>query len=97
MVPFPSWWEQLIQATPCRNLILLSASDRVDVRFTLPAGTSITRPLPGRETKSTARADDALRVLDGIDPLPLYLRDADESAFIARLPERDAVLDAAPR
>lgn len=67
------------------------APDSMAVRFTLPAGTTIIRTLPARETTSTANADDTRRVLDGIDPLPLYLRDADESAFLALLPEQDAV------
>ena len=31
MVPFPSWWEQLIQATPCRKLEFLSVGPSVAI------------------------------------------------------------------
>jgi hypothetical protein len=70
---------------------VVPAPHAVALRFVSPDGTAVTRTLPAREAGSTAGADDALRVLDAVDPLPLYLRDPDESAFLAWLPEEDAV------
>ena len=65
--------------------------DRLIITFTLPDGESLTRSLAGQAGPSTALADDALRVLDDVEPMPLYLRDPGQSAFISWLPELDAV------
>lgn len=66
-------------------------ADRLNFTFALPDGTDLERTLPGQFGESTANADDARRILDDIDPLPLYLRDPGQSALWMWLPELDAI------
>ena len=66
-------------------------TDRLTITLALPGGQELTWTLPGRWGNSTDRSDDARRVLDSLDLLPLYLREPGKSAFIAWLAESDAV------
>lgn len=59
--------------------------------FLMADGTHTTRTLRGKPGESAARAQDSRRLLDDIDPLPLYLREPGRSVLTAWLPELDAV------
>lgn len=68
-----------------------SDPERLTLAFLMSDGSRATRTLRGTAGPSTARADDSMRVLDGIEPLPVYLRDPEQSALAVRMPELDAV------
>ena len=65
-------------------------SDRLRLRLLLANGEEIDRDLAGLAGESTANAADGLALTDRLTPLPLYLRDPDEAAYLAWLPDIDA-------
>jgi len=68
-----------------------AAPDALTIAFAPPSGPSLTLTLPAVAGESTSRAGDALHLLDGVDPLPLYLREPEKAAYLEWLPEIDAV------
>ena len=65
-------------------------SDSLRVRLLLANGEEIERDLAGLQGESAANAADGLALIDRLNPLPLYLRDGDEAAYLAWLPEIEA-------
>ncbi len=66
-------------------------ADALTLTLELPGGEVVTQRFQARVGESTAKAADALPLLGPDTPLPLYLREPDEAAFVAWLPESDAV------
>lgn len=66
------------------------AADALDITFELVDGQVTTRRISGAARPSAARAADARRLLQNIDPLPLYLREPEKAVFLAWLPGMEA-------
>ena len=67
-----------------------AASNALTIDFVPPSGPTVTRTLPALAGQSTSHASDAHHLLDGVNPLPLYLREPEKAALLAWLPEIDA-------
>lgn len=64
--------------------------DATSLTLVLPNGQNTTRRVPGIPGEGTARAADALHALDGLEALPLYLREPDQTTYLQWMPPLDA-------